>query len=118
MGPSRKRKTTVRVSPRRYPFIVQILVPEEGFGLRLDAINAWHRYTNNRQRRTRPHQIGQQKFSRWCFENMQAAEKFRERFGGEIVFVVAESSEGSMAGASRRPTNLCGTSDQGIPDRV
>jgi hypothetical protein len=84
MGPSRRRKTTVRVGLRRCPFVVQILMPEGGFGLRLDAINAWHLY------------------SKWCFESLAIAEKFSERFGGEIVAAVVKASEGGVASAPRR----------------
>jgi hypothetical protein len=82
---SRKGKTASRVSERRFPFIVQIEVPETGFGLTIDAINAWHRYTNNKQQRARPQHAGRQKFGRWCFARLEIAEKFRGRFGGEIV---------------------------------
>lgn len=81
MGPSRRRKTAVRVGLRRCPFVVQILMPEGGFGLRLDAINAWHLY------------------SKWCFESLAIAEKFSERFGGEIVAAVVKASEGGVASA-------------------
>ena len=118
MGPSRRRKTTVRVGLRRCPFVVQILMPEGGFGLRLDAINAWHLYTKNKQRRARPHQVGQQKFGRWCFESLEAAEKFNERFGGEIVTMVAKASEGGVASAPLMRTVGRETSNAGIPDRV
>lgn len=118
MGPSRRRKTTVRVGLRRCPFVVQILMPEGGFGPRLDAINAWHLYSKNKQRRARPHQVGQQKFGRWCFESLAIAKKFSERFSGEIVAVVAKASEGGVASAPRMRTVGRATSNQGIPDRV
>ena len=52
--------------------------------MRLDAINAWHLY------------------SKWCFESLAIAEKFSERFGGEIVAAVVKASEGGVASAPRR----------------
>jgi hypothetical protein len=82
--PSRKRKMASRVDERRFPFVVQIAAPEDGFGLMLDAINAWHRYTKVRQHRARP-QRGKQRFGRWCFVSLEIAEKFKARFGGEII---------------------------------
>jgi hypothetical protein len=118
MGPSRRRRTTVRVGLRRCPFVVQILMPEGSFGLRLDASNAWHLYSKNKQRRARPHQVEQQKFGRWCFESLSIAKKFSERFSGEIVAVVAKASEGGVASAPRMRTVGRATSNQGIPDRV
>jgi hypothetical protein len=93
-------------------------MPEGGFGLRLDAINAWHLYTKNKQRRARPHQVGQQKFGRWCFESFETAEKFSERFGGEILTIVAKASEGGVANAPLMRTAGRETSNLEIPDRV
>jgi hypothetical protein len=118
MGPSRKRKTTVRVSARRYPFVVEILVPEGGFGLRLDAINAWHRYTKNKQRRVHPHPLKERKFGRWRFESLAVAERFSERFGGQILAVVAEVPDGRMAATGSVRKVVCATGDRQLPDRV
>jgi hypothetical protein len=81
----RKMKTVVRANERNYPFIVQIAVPDGGFGAALGAINAWHRYSKNRQRPGTRQRIGEQDWWRWCFESAAIAEKFQQRFGGEIV---------------------------------
>jgi hypothetical protein len=80
-----RKKRPARVSERRFRFVVQIAVPAGGFGSVLNAINAWHRYTKNMQRRARPPHSGEEKFSRWCFESLEVAQKFTQRFGGEIV---------------------------------
>jgi hypothetical protein len=82
---SRKRNIAAYVNERNFPFVVQIAVPDDGFGLRLDAINAWHRYSKNKQRRGRPQSLGEKKFWRWCFKEFESADKFRQRFGGEVV---------------------------------
>jgi hypothetical protein len=113
---SRKRKTTVRVGARRWPFLVQIAVPEAGFGLKLDAINAWHRYTKIKQRRAQPHQAGPKKFGRWCFETLESAERFKERFGGEIVPATAALAKRDLVGAFRMGKLPCGTNDEPIRD--
>jgi len=82
---SRKRNLAAYVNERNFPFVVQIAVPDDGFGSKLDAINAWHRYSNNKQRRGRPQSLGEKKFWRWCFKDFETADKFRTRFGGEVV---------------------------------
>jgi len=84
----RSKQTPARFNERHFPFVVQIAVPDGGFGCRLDAINAWHFYSGNRQRQARPQSIGEQQFWRWCFENWEVAETFRQRFGGEMVPMV------------------------------
>jgi hypothetical protein len=82
---SRKRNLAAYVNERNFPFVVQIAVPDDGFGSRLDAINAWHLYSKNKQRRVQPQSIGEKKFWRWCFKDFETAEKFRLRFGGEVL---------------------------------
>lgn len=93
---SRQKQLPPRFNERHFPFVVQIAVPDGGFGCRLDAINAWHFYSRNRQRQARPQTSGEQQFWRWCFENWEVAETFRQRFGGEMVPMV-------MRQRARRP---------------
>jgi hypothetical protein len=83
-----KTKTYARVNERKFPFVVQIAVPDGGFGCTLDAINAWHFYSKNWQRLGRRLEMGEQQFWRWCFEKHEIAELFRQRFGGEMVPLV------------------------------
>jgi hypothetical protein len=82
---SKKRNLAAYVNERNFPFIVQIAVPEGGFGSKLDAINAWHRYSKNNQRRGRPQSLGEKRFWRGCFKDFETADKFKQRFGGEVV---------------------------------
>ena len=77
----RNSAATTRINRRRFPFVVQIAVPDGGFGRILDAINAWHHYSKIQQRR----HTGEKDFYRWHFGDMKTAEAFRQRFGGEIV---------------------------------
>ena len=76
-----KSAATIRINARRFPFVVQIAVPDGGFGRTLDAVNAWHLYSKVRQRR----HTKEKDFYRWHFEDAKTAEIFRQRFGGEIV---------------------------------
>ncbi|MGA7790289.1 MAG: hypothetical protein WCA56_19240 [Xanthobacteraceae bacterium] len=81
----RMKKVTARVNEREFPFVVQIAVPDGGFECTLDAINAWHCYSKNKQRRGPRHRDGEQEFWRWCFDGLEIAKSFRQRFGGEIM---------------------------------
>jgi hypothetical protein len=113
---SRKRKTTVRIGAQRWPFVVQIAVPEGGFGPKLDAINAWHRYTKIKQRRAQPHQAEPKKFGRWCFETLESAERFRKRFGGEVVPATVAIAKRERVGAVRMGKASHSTNDEPIRD--
>jgi hypothetical protein len=86
----RKKKIASRINERNFPFVVQVPVPDVGFGPTLDAINAWHCYSKHRQRRGHRQHLGEQHFWRWCFESVEVAERFQRRFGGEIVHLVIE----------------------------
>ncbi len=105
----RKKKMASCVNERKFPFIVQIAVPDGGFGSTLDAINAWHRYSKQRQRRGHRQHLGEQHFWRWCFESLEIAERFQRRFGGEIVHLVIAPRAARRRGSTlqvERPGNL------------
>jgi hypothetical protein len=85
---SRKTQLSPHGNERKFPFVVQIAVPDGGFGCTLDAINAWHFYSKHGQRLGRRQEIGEQQFWRWCFAQREIAEHFSRRFGGEMVPLV------------------------------
>ncbi|HZC54888.1 MAG TPA: hypothetical protein VE396_02415 [Xanthobacteraceae bacterium] len=85
VSPVRLKKPAARVSQREFPFVVQLVVPDGGFGCTLDAINAWHHYKKNTQRRGPPQRFGEREFWSWGFEGLEIAKSFRQHFGGEIV---------------------------------
>ena len=89
----RLKKVTARVNERDFPFIVQVAVPDGGFECTLDAINAWHCYSKNRQRRGQRHRVDQQEYWRWCFEGLEVAKSFRLRFGGELMPLAVRRAE-------------------------
>jgi hypothetical protein len=89
-SPVRTKKTTPPVRRDEFLFVVQIAAPDGGFGCTLDAINAWHYYSNNTQRRASPQRLGEREFWTWCFEGLETAKSFRHRFGGEIVPVTMQ----------------------------
>jgi hypothetical protein len=85
VSPVRLKKTTAHIGQRDFPFVVQIVVPDGGFGCTLDAINAWHHYWRNTQRRGPPQRFGEREFWSWGFEGLEIAKSFRHRFGGGIT---------------------------------
>lgn len=87
----RLKKIKARSNEAAFPFVVQIAVPDGGFGCTLDAINAWHCYSKNRQRRGQRQRIGVREYWSWCFEGLEIAKEFRQRFGGEILPVTIRS---------------------------
>jgi hypothetical protein len=115
-SPGRSKKTPARVRQRDFPFVVQIVVPDGGFGCTLDAVNAWHYYTKNTQRRGPPQRLGEREFWSWCFEGLEMAKSFRHRFGGEIVPVsIKRRPERRRDPASQIPAPA--KSEREIPER-
>jgi hypothetical protein len=105
-----RMKKAARDSQGEFPFVVQIAVPDGGFGCTLDAINAWHCYSKNPQRRGGPQRLGEREFWTWCFEGLEIAKSFRHRFGGEIVPVTIQrrperqrDRETGRAASERKP---------------
>jgi hypothetical protein len=90
---------TARSNERHFPFVVQIAVPEGGFGATLDAVNAWHRYSRVRQRNGQRQRVNEQEFWRWCFEDVKTADVFRQRFGGEILLMMKPPGSDSLTAA-------------------
>ena len=104
MRKSRSRtKTYARVNERKFPFVVQIAVPDGGFGCTLDAINAWHFYSKNGQRFGQRQDVGEQQFWRWCFATREVAELFKLRFGGEMVPLVVRQYVKPWPNSAERP---------------
>jgi hypothetical protein len=61
-----KGRPSAKPVAREFPFVVEIMVPEGGFGRRLDDMHAFHR-----QRRITDHHIprrrdGEHDYIRWC----------------------------------------------------
>ncbi len=61
----RKDKTTASADKRDCPFVVQIVVPDGGFGCTPDAVNAWKHYRRRRQGRLR--RVAGQEFWHRCY---------------------------------------------------
>ena len=101
-NPYRMKKAAPRANERDFPFIVQIVVPDGGFDWTLNAINAWHRYSGQLQRRGGRRLEGDLEFGRWCFEGLEIAKAFRHRFGGEIMPITLRGRVDTRAGPGSR----------------
>ena len=70
---------------RLYPFVVEVMVPEGGFGRRLDDMHEFHR-----QRGITDHHIPRRRddehdYIRWCFKDVATAEAFAAQFSGTVL---------------------------------
>lgn len=78
----RKGERTSRSYERDFPNIVELPVPPNGFGAKLDLIHEFHRERGIDIRRGTGKRRDDQDFVRWCFADRADAEAFKERFGG------------------------------------
>jgi hypothetical protein len=81
----RKGEITSRVNERDAPHVVELPLPEGGFGSRLDEFEAFHRLRGIKSRRGRRQRRDDQEFVRWCFASITDADDFAEQFGGTRI---------------------------------
>lgn len=78
-----------RRNEQECPHIVEIQVPSDGLGIRLNDMHDWHyaRLLEARRGHGRTDVADREVVSyiRWCFEKLQDAEDFRLTFGGALV---------------------------------
>jgi hypothetical protein len=79
---NRKGETTGRTNEREYPHIVEMPLPDGGFGKTLDAMEAFHRELGIEFHRGRSFRRVGGYVCRWCFRDAETAEAFRVKFGG------------------------------------
>ena len=65
----------------RFPHRVEMIVPKDGFGKRLDAMRDWHRARSIRPRLGRGRRDGNNRdYVTWCFADAAMADSFRASF--------------------------------------
>jgi hypothetical protein len=74
-----------RRNEREHAFIIEMAVPEGGFGRRLDAMHDWHRARFLEHRAGRGRHADGINYVRWCFKDPRDAEDFMMAFGGALV---------------------------------
>ena len=76
-----KGRTSLKLIESKFPHHVDMLVPEGGFGDRLNAMHAWHdaqgiAAVSGQSRRENGRDI-----IRWCFADLVTAALFQKEFG-------------------------------------
>jgi hypothetical protein len=66
---------------QEFPHRVEMIVPEDGFGKRLDEMHDWHRARSIKQRFGRGRRDANNRhYVRWCFADAAMADSFRASF--------------------------------------
>lgn len=71
---------------RDFPHIVEMAVPPNGFGKRLDAMYDWHRAHGIEARRGNGRREEDRDIVRWCFADQKMANEFVTVFGASTVY--------------------------------
>jgi hypothetical protein len=81
----RKGEITARMNERDFRHIVELRLPDGGFGTRLDDFEAFHRLRGIDSRRGRRQRRDKQEYVRWCFASVIDADDFAQQFGGAVL---------------------------------
>jgi hypothetical protein len=81
----RKGEITARMNERDAPHIVELALPDRGFGHVLTEMEAFHRERGIGSLRGRRQRRSDQEFVRFCFADRDNAAAFRDRFGGTLI---------------------------------
>ena len=80
-----KGRTNTKEIERRYPHIVELMVPLNGFGKTLKDMHAWHATRGIQTQRGRGRYHEGRHYVRWCFGSSEDAKAFQEEFGGKLI---------------------------------
>jgi len=78
------KSRTSKARERVFPHIVEIAVPLDGLGSRLDDMHAWN-LEHGIKIRTRMVSKSGSNYVRWCFLTASVATAFVRKFGGKIA---------------------------------
>jgi len=70
---------------RRYPHIVELLVPLKGFGTTVNDMHDWHSIRGIQTQRGSGRYHKGRHYVRWCFVGSEDAKAFQYEFGGELI---------------------------------
>jgi len=70
---------------RRYPQIVELVVPLKGFGTTLNDMHDWHTTRGIQTQRGSGSYHDGRHYVRWCFDGPEDAKAFQAEFGGELI---------------------------------
>jgi hypothetical protein len=80
-----KGRPSGKTIAREFPFIVEIAVPPDGLGKRLNAMHAFHDQRGIQVARIRHRHEGDRDHLLWCFARRAIAEEFAAEFGGVLM---------------------------------
>ena len=80
-----KGRIGTKETERHYPYIVELRVPPNGFGTRLNDMHRWHFNRGIQSQRGRGRYHDGRHYVRWCFGDQEDAKAFQEEFGGELI---------------------------------
>ena len=80
-----KGRSNAKAIERDFPHIVEMAVPPNGFGIRLDAMYEWHRSRDIEARRGQGRHEDDCDYVRWCFADPKIAAAFAVDFGGTVL---------------------------------
>lgn len=90
-----------RRNENEYPYIVETLLPANGFDHRLRRqMEEFHSVRKIKARFGHRSRQGEKEYCRWCFADAVCADAFRDRFGGKRVTIAKMPME--PASPSRR----------------
>jgi hypothetical protein len=92
-----KGRLSAKAMERRFPHIVEMVVPEGGFGSKINDMAAWHHERGIERHNGAGSYREDVWYVRWCFLNEADAEAFRQAFGGERL-----TSTGQVRRTDRR----------------
>ena len=76
-----KGRTKSSLVERKYPHRVEMIVPEGGFGKRLDEMHEWYRARSIKPRFARGRRDQSNRdYVTWCFADAAMADSFRASF--------------------------------------
>jgi len=79
-----KRPTTPEETERDFPYVVEMLVPEDGFAAKPIAIRQFHNRHGIQAQPGRTRREDGRDYIRWCFADPAVAAQFADEFGGTI----------------------------------
>ena len=79
-----KGRTSLKLIESKFPHHVDMMMPEDGFGARLNEMHKWHdahgiEAVRGQSRRENGHDI-----TRWCFADLVTAALFAKEFGASF----------------------------------
>jgi hypothetical protein len=80
-----KGRIGTKETERHYPHIIELRVPPNGFGIRLNTMHRWHATRDIQSQRGRGRYYKGRHYVRWCFADPEEAKAFQAEFGGELI---------------------------------